>query len=70
MTKVNSSPEIAHVQLTLQEVRVIMSCIGEAIEALGQWEFDTRVGVSIEEALALLIALGDVEKSMKSSEAS
>jgi hypothetical protein len=40
--------DVVVVVLTTDETNVIISCAGETLEALEDWEFQTRVGVSRE----------------------
>ena len=55
--KVSSLSEgVFQLVATRDEVRILQACINEALE-LGDSEFDTRVGASKEEALALFDAM-------------
>ena len=48
------------ITLDRRELRTIVSAIGEAIEALEDWEFPIRVGASIQEARDLRAQLDEV----------
>jgi hypothetical protein len=40
------------IDLTASEAELCAACIDAAMQAIGEWEFQTRVGVSHQEALA------------------
>jgi len=41
------------IQVSLDELRLLASSIGEALEAVEDWEFGTRLGANPEDARAL-----------------
>jgi hypothetical protein len=48
------------VGMTRDDLATLASTIGEALEAVEDWEFQTRVGVSKEEARALGSRIGEL----------
>ena len=48
------------VSVTTDELRLLSSAIGEALEAVEPWEFSSRLGAEAEEALALRVAIDEV----------
>ncbi len=48
------------VATTRDELAVLAGAINEALEAVEEWEFDTRLGVTPEQARALRDRLNDV----------
>lgn len=45
---------------TWSEIAVLASAVGEALECVDPWEFQTRVGATIDEAKALRARLNDI----------
>lgn len=52
--------EPAVIEVTREELRLIASSIGEAIEALDDWDYPIRVGFELAEGRALLAAVNEI----------
>lgn len=50
-------------QFTREEVAVLGNALNEALEALDDWEIETRMGCAKEEAERLLSELGRIDHS-------
>ncbi len=48
------------VAVTLDELRLLASSIGEALEAVDEWEFSTRLGFEVSAARTLRSEINDV----------
>jgi hypothetical protein len=59
MDLVDSSDNLI-VSVTRDELRLLASSIGEALEAVEDWEFSTRLGVEPDAARALRAEINDV----------
>lgn len=51
------------VAINRNELALLAGSINEALEAVDEWEFDTRLGASPEEARALYDRIGDILRS-------
>lgn len=48
------------VSVSTDALMLLSTCINEAIEAVGEWEFSIRLGFSVDEARDLLAQVNDV----------
>jgi hypothetical protein len=48
------------IQVSLDELRLLASSIGEALEAVEDWEFSTRLGADSQDARALRSQLNEL----------
>jgi len=48
------------IQVSLDELRLLASSIGEALEAVEDWEFSTRLGANPQDARALRSQLNEL----------
>lgn len=53
---------------TRDELTLLANSLNEALEAVEGWEFDTRLGSSVEEARALRSSLGELLSDYRRSE--
>ena len=60
-----SNKQCADVCLSLDELRIINNALNEACHGIDLPEFDTRMGVSMESAKALLKQIGSVVDQME-----
>lgn len=60
LTTVKIERDRTQVEPTDDELRTVAACIGETLEALEDWEFQTRVGVTREAAMVLLDAMTSI----------
>jgi hypothetical protein len=59
MRLIDSEDKLA-VTVTLDELRLLASAIGEALEAVDEWEFSTRLGFESSDARALRSEINEV----------
>lgn len=59
MRLIDSDGDLA-VAMTHDELRLLASCIGEALEAVEEWEFSTRLGADVSAARTLRSEINDV----------
>lgn len=48
------------VTVSTDALNLLATCINEAIEAVGEWEFSVRLGFTVDEARALMRQVGEV----------
>lgn len=62
--KLIDSAEPVIIEVTREELRLIASSIGEAMEALDDWEYPIRVGFELAEGRELLAMVNEIYKKV------
>lgn len=65
MEVIESGDITVTLRLTYDELSLIRGCINEALEAVEDWEFHTRVGHQRDRAVAVFGALRAVSESQR-----
>ncbi|MBN9378016.1 MAG: hypothetical protein BGO14_00845 [Chlamydiales bacterium 38-26] len=52
------------IELTKRELGVIINALNEVCNGIEVWEFDTRMGITIEDARVFLKSLGSLYKKI------
>lgn len=58
--RINDSEADDSVQVSTDALNLLSTCINEAIEAVGEWEFTIRLGFSVAEARTLMRQVDEV----------
>ena len=63
MNAVKLTPETITLEISKHELGVLTNALNEVCNGIEVWEFDTRMGIKIEGARAILDALASIYKS-------
>lgn len=62
MNAIQISREIITIELAKNELGVLTNALNEVCNGIEVWEFDTRMGIKIEDARVLLASLASIYK--------
>ncbi len=68
MELVDQDPARILLSVTVEEFRLLAGCVNEAIEAVEDWEFSTRLGAEKDDARQLRVELRELGSRLRPAE--